>query len=291
MATEMEIEEAPVPKPAGFVLLAPGTIASDFSLARLNAALGAAQNEFTPAFKAEENKFVGYKYVPLEAIIAAVRPSLTKYHLTLSQFPVTNLEDKTISVYTRLVHWDSGEWIQNELILPAELALGKDGAPKFNQQTIGGSQTYAQKYAYKAILGVPDSEEMIDSSDEKGDLPSRRRTAPTPAPQGAAQGHGQASQDDTELQEWSDAASECLDIDSATRLLNLAIERNSIAGILIAKRVVMAHCGTLEAFNNHVIPMMKDGEWQFIVAAAGEAKRRGYRPDRVTGLYVGKRQS
>src|SRR5665213_866890 len=177
------IEGTPIPaiQPTGFVLLAPGTIASDYALQSLNKSLGEAQNEFTPAGKDAKNDYVGYKYVPLEALIAAVRPSLTKYHLTVSQFPVTDLEMKTISLYTRLVHWDSGEWIQNELIVPAELALGKEGAPKFNQQTIGGSQTYAQKYAYKAILGIPDSEEMIDSTDEKGDLQSRKRTTPAQA--------------------------------------------------------------------------------------------------------------
>ena len=181
MEQENEIEEAVKPE-TDFVVLAPGTIASDFALKHLNKSLGEAQNEFLPAVKAEENKYVGYKYVPLEAIIAAVRPSLTKYHLTVSQFPVTNLEEKTVAVYTRLVHWDSGEWFQNELNLPAELALGKDGAPKFNQQTIGGSQTYAQKYAYKAICGVPDSEEMIDSTEEKGDLQARKlRTTPAQA--------------------------------------------------------------------------------------------------------------
>ena len=178
MAETIEIEDTPQAiHETGFVLLAPGTIASDFALKNLNKALGEAQNEFLPAVKAEENKYVGYKYVPLEAIIAAVRPSLTKHHLTVSQFPVTNLEEKTIAVYTRMVHWDSGEWVQNELNLPAELALGKDGAPKFNQQTIGGSQTYAQKYAYKAICGVPDSEEMIDSTEDKGDLPARKNQA------------------------------------------------------------------------------------------------------------------
>jgi len=45
----------------------------------------------------------------------------------------------------------------------------------FNQQTIGGSETYAMKYAYKPMVGIPDSEEMIDSSEEKGDLPSRAK--------------------------------------------------------------------------------------------------------------------
>jgi hypothetical protein len=165
-----------------FVVLAPGTIASDFALKDLNAALGKAQNEFLPATKDAENAYGGWKYTPLEVLIKAVRPSLTKFHLTVSQFPVTDLETKTITVYTRIVHWDSGEWMQNALELPGELALGKGGVAMFNQQTIGGSQTYGQKYAYKAIVGIPDSEEMIDSTDEKGDLPGRSKAKPVPAP-------------------------------------------------------------------------------------------------------------
>lgn len=167
------MEETPV-IPA-YVTLAEGTIASDYALKNLNKSLGEAQNEFTPASKGEENKWGGYKYTSLENIIKAVRPALTKHHLTVSQFSIVDLELKTIRLVTRLVHWDSGEWMQNNLDLPAELALGKDGAPKFNQQTIGGSSTYAQKYAYKTILGIPDSEEMIDSSEEKGDLPARSK--------------------------------------------------------------------------------------------------------------------
>ena len=173
---QIQDEPTPVPVPVGFVLLAPGTIASDFALQRLSKALGEAQNEFDDAVKSAVNTYGGWKYTPLKAIVDAVRPSITKYHLTILQFPVSNLEEKSITIYTRLSHWDSGEWMQNALEVPGELALGKDGAPKFNQQTIGGSQTYAQKYAYKAIAGIPDGEEMIDSTDEKGDLPSRKKS-------------------------------------------------------------------------------------------------------------------
>ncbi len=191
----MEPEENPTPAVAAFVELAPGTIASDFTLKNLNKALGEAQNEFEDAVKSATNTYGGWKYTPLAAIIAAVRPALTKYHLTVSQFPVVDLESKTLTLHTRLVHWDSGEWMQNALDIPGELALGKDGAPKFNQQTIGGSQTYAQKYAYKAIVGIPDGEEMIDSTDEKGDLPARvkaqrippRTSTPTTATPPAAE--------------------------------------------------------------------------------------------------------
>jgi len=173
----MNEEEAVVGTPIqsiGYVTLAEGTIASDYALKNLNKALGEAQVEFLPAEKNVKNEFADYKYTPLVEIVAAVRPSLTKYHLTVSQFPVVDLDRKTVTVYTRLVHWDSGEWMQNEIELPGELALGKGGTPVFNQQTIGGSQTYGQKYGYKAIVGIADSEEMIDSTGEKGDLPSRQ---------------------------------------------------------------------------------------------------------------------
>ena len=175
--SEIQAESIPATQPAGFVLLAPGTIASDYALQNLNKSLGEAQNEFEDALKSATNTYGGWKYTPLNSLVDAVRPSLTKYHLTVSQFSVTNLEEKTVTVYTRIVHWDSGEWMQNALELPGELALGKDGAPKFNQQTIGGVQTYAQKYAYKAIVGIPDGEEMIDSTDDKGDLPARKSQA------------------------------------------------------------------------------------------------------------------
>jgi predicted RNA-binding Zn-ribbon protein involved in translation (DUF1610 family) len=156
-----------------FVELAPGTIASDYALKNLSKSLGEAQKEFLPSVKSVENDYAHYDYVPLESIVAAVRPSLCKYHLTVSQFSETDLESKTIAVYTRLVHWDSGEWMQNMMELPAEMALGKEGALKFNQQTIGGSQTYGQKYPYKAIVGIPDSEGDPDSKDESGDLKAR----------------------------------------------------------------------------------------------------------------------
>lgn len=170
-----------------FVTLAEGTTASDYALKRLSASLGKAQDAFQPAVKEAENKYHGYDYTPLIAIIKAVRPALTKEHLTVSQFPRTDLERKTVTLYTRIVHWDSGEWMQNELELPAELALGKDGALKFNQQTIGGSQTYAMKYAYKAILGIADSEEVVDANQaETGNVapqpkPAARAAEPHPA--------------------------------------------------------------------------------------------------------------
>ena len=149
------------------VEIGPGTIASDYALKNLNAALGKAQMKFTPAVKDLKNQYGGYKYVPLENIIDSSRPSLADNHLTVMQFPATDLERRTVTLITRVSHWDSGEWVQNSLEVPGELALGKDGALKFNQQTIGGGVTYARKIAYKPILGVSYSEDDIDAAPEQ----------------------------------------------------------------------------------------------------------------------------
>lgn len=261
------MEEA-IAMPA-YVTLAEGIIASDYALKNLNKSLGEAQNEFAPAVKNEENKWGGYKYTPLEGIIKAVRPATTKYHLTMSQFPLIDLETKVVSMVSRLVHWDSGEWIQHTFELPGELALGKDGAPKFNQQTIGGSSTYAQKYAYKAILGIPDAEEMIDSSEEKGDLPARSKTRGTPA---------QRQQETIEVAAQLSASRQAPAAEPTEEDVRLWTEAFSEAP-------------TLEDFNKLIVPMMKERAdnprygRKFIVAVAATAKNRGYTVDRATGAY------
>ncbi len=171
----MEESQAETQKPVEFVVIADGVTASDYALKNLNAALGKAQTEFTPAVKDAVNAYGAYKYVPLENIIASTRPALAKNHLTVMQFPFADLGHKTVTLTTRIVHWDSGEWIQNVLDVPGELALGKDGALKFNQQTIGGGVTYARKIAYKPIVGVSDSDDDIDAG---GEQPSIQSSAP-----------------------------------------------------------------------------------------------------------------
>jgi hypothetical protein len=240
-----------------FVTLAEGIIASDYALKNLNKALGEAQSEFLPAVKNEENKYGGYKYTPLSVIVSASRPSLLKHHLTVSQIPLTDLENKTIIVQTRLVHWDSGEWLQSSYELPAELALGKGGQPVFNQQTIGGSQTYAQKYSYKGVVGIPDSEEMIDSTEEKGDLPARSKTQqsrPIHAPE--KEYVPRTNPDQSMRDTWLTAFSEC---------------------------------ATLDEFNQQIVPLAKEKGREFVLMMAEEAKKRGYLPDRATGLYIERR--
>jgi ERF superfamily len=204
MATDVEpIQE--IGSPLHYVTLGDGIIASDWVLKNLNKALGTAQDTFTAAVKDLINSYGGYKYVPLENIIASSRPSLSKNHLTVMQFPFADLERKTITLTTRMVHWDSGEWVQSVLELPAELALGKDGALKFNQQTIGGGVTYARKIAYKPIVGVSDSDDDIDSTETQPSMDARpKKTTPAQAlktaPQQPAQPQSQPAPQQTQQQ-------------------------------------------------------------------------------------------
>ncbi|MDR5727528.1 MAG: ERF family protein [Terriglobia bacterium] len=44
-------------------------------------------------------------------------------------------------------------------------------------------------------------------------------------------------------------------------------------------------CQTIDEWNAQVVPLMRERSKQFIIAAAEEAKRRGYVGDRSTGLY------
>lgn len=164
------------------VTLAEGIVASDSILKNLSAALAQAQGEYEEARKAAENKFEGFKYVDLEGLLKAVRPSLTKHKIAVLQFHSTDLMEKSVSVYTRLIHWESGEWIQHFITLPAEGVAGKDGPPKFNQKTIGAAVTYGRKYSLKTIVGIADSsDEDVDKEPGNADL-SRRTTKPAIKP-------------------------------------------------------------------------------------------------------------
>ena len=175
-----------MPQPIGYVILADGVTASDYALKHLSQALASAQDEYGLAGKTAENKFEGFRYVDLNTIIKAVRPHLGKHKLNLQQFSVTDLERKTVRIITRLNHWESGEWVQSELELPAEGQAGKEASsPKFNQKTIGAAITYGKKYAYKTTAGIADaSDDDVDKEEGSADLPSR---APRQITQGKPQ--------------------------------------------------------------------------------------------------------
>jgi hypothetical protein len=165
------------------VMLVPGVLASDYALKELSQALAKAQVKYDAATRDAENKFEGFRYVELNSIIKAVRPHLAENGLVAMQFSTADLEEKTVTVTTRLSH-SSGEWVQSDLVLPAE-GTGKGGTPTFNQKTIGAAITYGRKYGLKTLAGLADSsDEDVDKQEGNPDLsraPKRENPKPVPA--------------------------------------------------------------------------------------------------------------
>jgi ERF superfamily len=122
--------------------------------AALNAALAEAQGEF-PAIPRERKVTVKtrtggtytFSYAPLDAILGACRPALSKHGLALSQL----LEDvgHGPSIRTELRHADGG-MIGSSFPLPR--------VPE-SPQELGSMLTYLRRYAIVALLGIATEED------------------------------------------------------------------------------------------------------------------------------------
>ena len=116
------------------------------SITDLSKALCKFQGEVKDPRKSQANPFLKSKYVPLDELLTAVRPVLSKNGLSFIQIPYTQEGEKpSVSVVTVLMH-ESGEWLETE---PLVTTLEKDGS-----QAIGSAITYAKRYSLSSILGV-----------------------------------------------------------------------------------------------------------------------------------------
>ena len=111
--------------------------------ATLAEALVAFHGEAPVIVKDSVNPHFKSKFASLDAIMAAVRPVLTKHGLAISQHP-TALESGMPALRTILLH-TSGDKYQD--IMP--LAVDKPGP-----QALGSALTYARRYAVLAVLGL-----------------------------------------------------------------------------------------------------------------------------------------
>lgn len=119
------------------------------------------------------------------------------------------------------------------------------GRQGFNVQSIGAATTYLRRYGLQALCGLA-------SEDDDGNSVATENK-PIPAKEKKPTG---PTEDDFKM--WHEA---------------------------------FAECGTVEEWNSLIVPMMKERAdhpkygRQFIIAAAEEAKKRGYQGDRTTGAY------
>ena len=115
----------------------------------------------------KKNEFFKSKYVPLDALLSAVRPVLSEAQLFLIQSPA--FEEDKVSVETRVVHAESGQWISVTLTTP--FAVGKGSTPT---QAVGSAVSYLRRYGLFSLLGIAETDD--DGNGSKVGKPDKKIT-------------------------------------------------------------------------------------------------------------------
>jgi len=138
----------------------------------LAGALCKAQSEMSGAKKKAANPYFKSKYANLEEVIHCAKDALMNNGLSVSQFPVTN--ETQAGVTTLLMH-NSGQWIEDTLLLKCA---------KLDPQGMGSAITYARRYAYQSILGIPseDDDGQAASTPKKPNYTAPTKPQPPQAP-------------------------------------------------------------------------------------------------------------
>lgn len=132
-------------------------------ISELAKALNAFQSEVVTVGKSAANPFFKSKYAPLDDIMLAAQPVLTKHGLAVMQLP-DNLNGAP--ALTTIVMHTSGQ--SQSATVPLILA-------KEDPQGVGSAITYMRRYGYAAALGI-----VIDEDDD-GNRATPRTVASKPA--------------------------------------------------------------------------------------------------------------
>lgn len=141
---------------------------------KLATALAKAQAEIKGAVKDSANPFFKSNYADLQSVWDAIREPLTKNGLAVIQTTEAATPDH-LELVTTLVH-SSGQWVEGRFPI---LALKRD------PQAIGSATSYARRYALAAIVGVYQTDDDAESTQDRSYEPkteSKPKAKPTPAP-------------------------------------------------------------------------------------------------------------
>jgi hypothetical protein len=137
--------------------------------AKLDAALAKAQGEISTAIKDSPNPAFKTKYADLSAVMEAIRPSLARNAISVTQWPVHSTDDR-VHMVTRIAH--DGEWMRATFSMPVQ---------KKDAHGYGSIVTYLRRYCIASCFGV------ISDVDDDGNAASGRAGAEPPAPISADQ--------------------------------------------------------------------------------------------------------
>ena len=137
------------------------------SIENLAKALCKVQMEITDATKDKAGDRGKYKYADLGQLLNLVRPAITLYGLSVSQFPCEAADPESVAVETILMH-ESGEWISNKFSMKLHRIVTKDGRDVTNAPQAAGSViTYARRYALAAVIGITQEDDDAQQNREQ----------------------------------------------------------------------------------------------------------------------------
>jgi hypothetical protein len=127
-------------------------------------AIAKAQAEMQGAKKGSTNPFFSSKYADLGAVMAATKEALHNHGLSVVQFPIA--ADGKCGVSTMLLH-ESGQYITEDCLLACS---------KQDPQAYGSAITYARRYGWQAVCGIPSEDDDGNSAmQSKIDLENEAR--------------------------------------------------------------------------------------------------------------------
>lgn len=135
----------------------PLTFETSTEVGELVKAITEARKKFGKIVKSAENPFYkdghgkSRKYADLAEMVSNTADALADEGVYIFQAP--SIEGKTVGIVTRVIH-TSSQWIQATITgCPADQKL-KEGASRYDAQTIGIGFTYLARYAMRAILNL-----------------------------------------------------------------------------------------------------------------------------------------
>lgn len=136
---------------------------------QLATALAKSQAEMNIADRNQKNPFFKSSYADFEAIIAASRPALCKYGLSVIQSPFV-CEDGNSYLITILMH-SSGQWIKSK---------ARHNPAKTDIQSLSSYNTYLKRMCYASLIGVSTGGE--DDDGQAATMPLQYQKFPTTPP-------------------------------------------------------------------------------------------------------------
>jgi hypothetical protein len=245
------------------------------------AAMSRAQGEMKRVEASTANPQTGKKYADYASVDRMARPIYTAEGFSLSFDTTEGAPVDWVRIICDISHKD-GHREQKHLDMPADGKGAKGGDVMTKTHATGSAITYGMRQLAKMIWNI-----AIGEDDDDGNGASKQVEHDKIVAESCAIIEASETLDDTQqnFAQYFSIAEKQRDKEAMTAY-TAARDWRKIALQTVENEKhqdLFAECITLEAFNT-LIPVMRQ-QPRLKVAAAIEAKKRGYKPNRTTGLF------